>query len=143
MGVSAVVAALRGRKAIVTKLGMDAHWRGAIVVANALRDAGMDVVYLGHTVAAELAAVAVQEDPVLVGLSTLSGNHLTECASVMAAFREAGLDDVVVVAGGTIPPADRAKLLALGVDQVFGVGSPLTSIVDEVAALVTSRTGTP
>ncbi|WP_245886240.1 cobalamin B12-binding domain-containing protein [Umezawaea tangerina] len=134
-----MVAALQGRKAIVAKLGMDAHWRGAIVVANALRDAGMDVVYLGHTLAADLVAAVEQEDPVLVGLSTLSGNHLAECDQVMTAFRAAGLDDVVVVAGGTIPPRDQVELVALGVDQVFGVGSPLAHIVEQVSALVTAR----
>ncbi|HEX6340883.1 cobalamin B12-binding domain-containing protein [Umezawaea sp.] len=134
-----MVAALQGRKAIVAKLGMDAHWRGAIVVAKALRDAGMDVVYLGHTTAADLVAAAEQEDPVLVGLSTLSGNHLDECALVMTAFRAAGLHDVVVVVGGTIPPRDQARLRELGVDQVFGVGSPLTHIVDQVSTLVAAR----
>lgn len=139
MGVPAVVAALQGRKAIVAKLGMDAHWRGAIVVAKALRDAGMDVVYLGHTTAADLVATVEQEDPVLVGLSTLSGNHLDECALVMTAFRAAGLDDVAVVVGGTIPPRDQARLLELGVDQVFGVGSPLAHIVEQVSTLVTAR----
>jgi methylmalonyl-CoA mutase, C-terminal domain len=139
MGVPPVVAALHGRKAIVAKLGMDAHWRGAIVVAKALRDAGMDVVYLGHTVAADLVAAVEQEDPVLVGLSTLSGNHLEECELVMAAFRAACLEDVVVVVGGTIPPRDQTRLVALGVDQVFGVGSPLAHIVGVVSTLVTAR----
>lgn len=123
----------------MAKLGMDAHWRGAMVVARALRDAGMDVVYLGHTTAADLVAAVEQEDPVLVGLSTLSGNHLTECELVMTAFRDAGLDDVVVVVGGTIPPRDQVRLVELGVAQVFGVGSPLAHIVDQVSALVTAR----
>ena len=67
---------LVGRKAVVAKLGMDAHWRGVIVVAHALRDAGMEVVYLGHATPGQLVTAVVQEDPALVGLSSLSGNHL-------------------------------------------------------------------
>ncbi|HKN91970.1 MAG TPA: cobalamin-dependent protein, partial [Acidimicrobiia bacterium] len=98
---------LAGRKAVVAKLGMDAHWRGVIVVARALREAGMEVVYLGHATADELVAAVVQEDPGLVGLSSLSGNHLGECETVLDGLRRAGVaGDVTVVVGGTIPPAD-------------------------------------
>ncbi|GLZ36282.1 methylmalonyl-CoA mutase [Lentzea sp. NBRC 105346] len=130
-----MVGVLHGRKAVMAKLGMDAHWRGAIVVSNALRDAGMEVVYLGHATADELVGAVSQEDPILVGLSTLSGNHLTECENVMKAFRNAGIDDVVVVVGGTIPKPDQERLRELGVAQIFGVGSPLTHIVSEIAEL--------
>ncbi|TWP48820.1 methylmalonyl-CoA mutase [Lentzea tibetensis] len=136
MGVPAVVTALQGRKAIVAKLGMDAHWRGAIVVSNALKEAGMEVVYLGHATAQDLVSAVAQEDPALLGLSTLSGNHLTECEAVMAALRDAGLDDVAVVVGGSIPAQDHDRLKSFGVDQVFGVGSPLTTIVTNIADLI-------
>lgn len=135
-----MVANLEGRKAIVAKLGMDAHWRGAIVVANALKSAGMEVVYLGHATADDLVSAVLQEDPALVGLSTLSGNHLSECQLVMTALRDAGLDDAVVVVGGSIPATDEPPLRALGVDSVFGPATSLASIVDRVAELVASRT---
>jgi methylmalonyl-CoA mutase C-terminal domain/subunit len=134
-----VVGILADRKAVVAKLGMDAHWRGAIVVSNALKEAGMDVTYLGHATAADLVTAVQHESPALVGLSTLSGNHLSECESVLAAFREAGLDDVVVVVGGTIPAAEAPRLLAMGVDGVFGVGSRLSDIVERVGALIEAR----
>lgn len=140
MGVPPVVSILEGRKAVVAKLGMDAHWRGAIVVANALKEAGMEVVYLGHATAGDLVTAVVQEDPALVGLSTLSGNHLSECECVMTALRDAGLDDLVVVVGGSIPTADEPGLRALGVDGVFGVGSSLSLIVEHISELVAERT---
>jgi methylmalonyl-CoA mutase C-terminal domain/subunit len=140
MELPAVVAAsdatrLRG-KAVVAKLGMDAHWRGVIVVAHALRDAGMEVVYLGHTTPEQLVSVVVQEDPALVGLSSLSGNHLVECQAVIDGLREAGVNDVPVVVGGAIPPPDEPALAEMGVSAVFGTGSPLRVIVDRIAALI-------
>lgn len=126
---------LRGR-AVVAKLGMDAHWRGVIVVAHALRDAGMEVVYLGHTTPAELVAIVVQEDPALVGLSSLSGNHLVECQAVLDGLREAGVGEVPVVIGGSIPPTDEPALAEMGIRAVFGTGSPLRTIVDRIATLI-------
>ena len=123
-------------KVVVAKLGMDAHWRGVIVVAHALRDAGMEVVYLGHTTPAQLVAVVVQEDPALVGLSSLSGNHVVECQAVLDGFRDAGVDDVPVVIGGAIPPSDEPALAKMGISAVFGVGSPLRHIVDRIATLL-------
>ena len=133
-----MVSALRGAKAVVAKLGMDAHWRGAIVVANALRDAGAEVVYLGHATAAGVAAVAVQEDAVLVGLSTLSGNHLDEVPATVAAIRAAGSTAVVVV-GGAIPPADERLLLDAGVAAVFATGSPLPTVMASLEQLLAQR----
>lgn len=130
---------LKGRRALVAKLGMDAHWRGAIVVANALRDAGMEVIYLGHATPAQVAAVAVEEDVDLIGLSSLSGNHLTECARVMEALKTEDITDAVVVLGGTVPRTDEPELQAMGVDAVFTTGSPLPAIVDELARLLGER----
>lgn len=131
-----MVSNLTGRKAIVAKLGMDAHWRGAIVVANALKEAGMEVVYIGHGTPGEIAATAVQEDAVLVGLSTLSGNHLAECPAVLERLKEAGAEGVIVALGGTVPPADAEVLLKEGVDAVFGPGTPLAEIVSVLDRLI-------
>lgn len=127
---------LVGRKAVVAKLGMDAHWRGVIVVAHALRDAGMEVVYLGHATAEQLVSAVVQEDPALVGLSSLSGNHLEECRTVLDGLRAAGVDGVPVVLGGTVPPADEPALAEMGVSAVFGSGSSLRTIVGRIADLL-------
>jgi methylmalonyl-CoA mutase, C-terminal domain len=131
-----VVNALVGRKAIVAKLGMDAHWRGAIVVANALRDAGMEVVYLGHALPQEIVAAVLQEDAILLGLSSLSGNHLTECPPVLAGLRAAGIADVAVVLGGAIPPQDEPALREAGIAAVFGTGSSLKVTIARLAELV-------
>jgi methylmalonyl-CoA mutase C-terminal domain/subunit len=127
---------LAGRKAVVAKLGMDAHWRGVIVVAHALRDAGMEVVYLGHATPDQLVTAVVQEDPSLVGLSSLSGNHLDECRTVLDGLRAAGAEGVPVVLGGTVPPADEPALATMGVSAVFGSGSSLRTIVSRIADLL-------
>lgn len=120
---------LAGRRAVIAKLGMDAHWRGAIVVATALRDAGMEVLYLGHVTPTQLAVAVQQEDPDLVGLSLLSGNHLTEVPAVIAAMVAQGVDDVPVVVGGAIPHADEDQLRAGGVAAVFPTGTMLTAMI--------------
>lgn len=135
MVATAGVSPLSG-KAVVAKLGMDAHWRGVIVVAHALRDAGMEVIYLGHTTPAQLVATVVQEDPALVGMSSLSGNHLVECQAVLDGLREAGVDGVPVVIGGSIPPSDEPALAEMGLSAVFGTGSPLRTIVDRIGTLL-------
>lgn len=136
MALPAVVGPLTGRKALVAKLGMDAHWRGAIVVANAFRDAGMEVVYLGHAEPAAIARAALDEDAILIGLSTLSGNHMHEVPRVMAALAEAGVGDVAVVVGGTVPAEEAAQLKEAGVDEVFPTGSSLDAILTRTAELV-------
>lgn len=127
---------LRTRKAVVAKVGFDAHWRGVIVVASALRDAGMEVVYLGHATAEHIVEVALQEDADLVGLSCLSGNHLQECPPVVRGLRAAGCDDVVVVVGGTLPPEDCRELERIGVHGVFPTGSALPEILERIADLL-------
>jgi methylmalonyl-CoA mutase C-terminal domain/subunit len=131
-----VVASLVGHKAVVAKLGMDAHWRGVIIVAHSLRDAGMEVVYLGHATPDQLVGAVVQEDPALVGLSSLSGNHLEECRAVMDGLRAAGVGGVPVVVGGTIPPSDEPKLAEMGISGVFGTGTPLRTIISRIADLL-------
>jgi len=134
-----VVTGLRGHKAVIAKLGFDAHWRGVIIIANALRDAGMEVVYLGHASAEDIAAAVVQEDAILLGLSTLSGNHLGECPSVMEQLRAAGADDVVVVLGGTVPAADVPVLEEYGVTAVFPTGSSVPELLARIEKLVTEQ----
>ena len=132
---------LTGRKAVIAKPGMDAHWRGAIVVAHALREAGMEVVYLGHATAEELAEVALQEDAALIGLSSLSGNHLSEGGALMRALGAAGFADAVVVIGGAISPGDGELLLKEGFDGVFPTGTSLSALVEGVAELIKARHG--
>ena len=134
-----MVSALRGRRAVVAKLGMDAHWRGAIVAANTLRNAGMEVIYLGHATPAEIASIVVDEDPDVVGLSSLSGNHLLECQRVIGALAEAGADDVAVVLGGTVPPKDEPALAEMGVKAVFSTGTSSETIIERVGALIDAR----
>lgn len=139
MGLPAVVTGLRGHKAVIAKLGFDAHWRGVIIIANALRDAGMEVVYLGHASAEAIALAVVQEDAILLGLSTLSGNHMMECPEVMKQLRAAGADDVVVVLGGTIPVADEPSLRAAGVAAVFATGSAVPELLARIEGLVVAQ----
>jgi methylmalonyl-CoA mutase C-terminal domain/subunit len=138
-----LIEVLRNRKALIAKPGMDAHWRGAIVVAHALRDAGMEVVYLGHATAEELASVAAQEDPAVIGLSSLSGNHRTEGPAVAAALKMADVSDVVLVIGGAIPSADTDMLLSAGFDGVFPTGTRLSKLVEGVASLVEKKLTNP
>src|SRR5512134_3575814 len=97
-------------RVIVARLGMDAHWRGSIVVARALRDAGMEVVFLGNQLPEAIAETAVQEAADVVGLSTLSGNHLALAPRVVELLRSKGMVDTPVVLGGTVPPTDVPKL---------------------------------
>ncbi len=141
MGSTAVVATptLVGKRAVVAKLGMDAHWRGAIVVARGLRDAGAEVIYLGHTTAAQLTAAVTDEDVDLIGLSCLSGNHMTAVPECVAALHAAGYDGLIVV-GGAIPPRDGAALERSGVSAVFPTGSSLSTIVAHLAHLFAQDT---
>ena len=118
-------------RVVLAKVGLDGHDRGIKVVARALRDAGMHVIYAGlwQTPEAVVRAVA-DEDADWLGLSILSGAHLTLVPRVLQLLREAGLQDVRVLVGGIIPEDDAAKLLKMGVARVFGPGTPLTEIVD-------------
>jgi methylmalonyl-CoA mutase C-terminal domain/subunit len=137
-----VVTGLQGRKAVIAKVGFDAHWRGAILIANALRNSGMEVVYLGHATPEQIARAVAQEDAALVGMSTLSGNHLEECPEVVRQLRAAGADDVVVVVGGTIPSADETALLAAGVAAVFPTGSAIPHLLERIERLLAAQEDT-
>ena len=117
-------------RVLVAKPGLDGHDRGAKVMVRALRDAGMEVVYTGLFQTPEMIAeAALQEDVDVVGLSILSGAHLTLFPRIMATLHERGLDDVLVVAGGTIPKEDLAEVQKLGVAAVFGPGTSLREAV--------------
>ena len=98
----------RKTRILIARLGLDAHWRGSIVVARALRDAGMEVIYLGNQNPETIAKSAMEEDVDVVGLSTLSGNHMILAPEVVRLLREKGAGDMTVVLGGTIPPDDRS-----------------------------------
>jgi methylmalonyl-CoA mutase C-terminal domain/subunit len=122
---------------VVAKPGLDGHDRGAKVVARALRDAGMEVIYTGlHQTPEQIVATALAEDADAIGLSVLSGAHMTLFAKVVALLRDADADDIVVFGGGIIPEADRAELAELGVAQVFTPGATMASIVEWVQAFV-------
>ena len=119
----------RPYRVVVAKPGLDGHDRGAKVIARALRDAGFEVIYTGlHQTPEHIAAAAVQEDADAVGLSLLSGAHMTLVPKVIDELRAAGLEDVVVMVGGIIPDADIEPLKRLGVAEVFTPGAPLPRI---------------
>jgi methylmalonyl-CoA mutase, C-terminal domain len=118
---------------LIAKPGLDGHDRGAKVLVRALRDAGFEVVYTGLFQTPEMiASAALQEDVQVIGLSILSGAHMELFPRIMDALHERGLDDVLVVAGGTIPKTDIPRIRALGVAEVFGPGTRLTTIVDYI-----------
>ena len=118
-------------RVVVAKPGLDGHDRGAKIVARALRDAGMEVIYTGlHQTPEQIVETAIQEDADAVGVSLLSGAHMTLVPRILELLRENGADDVLVVLGGTIPEDDAAELQKQGVAAVFGPGAPTTEIVD-------------
>jgi methylmalonyl-CoA mutase, C-terminal domain len=129
-------------RVVVAKPGLDGHDRGAKIVARALRDAGMEVVYTGlHQTPEQIVATVVQEDADAVGLSVLSGAHMTLFARLTELLRERGIDDVVVFGGGIIPDEDIPELERMGVARIFTPGASTTEIVDWVRAHVAAPAG--
>jgi methylmalonyl-CoA mutase, C-terminal domain len=127
-------------RVVVAKPGLDGHDRGAKIIARALRDAGMEVIYTGlHQTPEQIAETAIQEDADAVGLSILSGAHLTLVPRVVELLREQGADDVLVTVGGTIPNDDIAALEKLGVAAVFTPGASTDDIVEFMREAVASR----
>lgn len=127
-------------RVLIAKVGLDGHDRGAKVVARCLRDAGMDVIYTGlHRTPEEVAIAAAQEDVDILGVSLLSGAHMTILPKLMQGLRQHGADDVIVVAGGVIPDADVSALLEAGVAQVLSQDTPVDMIPDELRKLVEAR----
>lgn len=124
---------MSGSRVIIAKPGLDGHDRGAKIVARALRDAGLEVIYTGlHQTPEQIVAAALQEDADAIGLSVLSGAHMTQFTRVMELLRERGAADIVVFGGGIIPAADIAELESLGVAKLFTPGATTTEIVDWV-----------
>jgi methylmalonyl-CoA mutase, C-terminal domain len=120
----------RRLRVLVAKPGLDGHDRGAKVVARGLRDAGMEVIYSGlHKTPEQIVRTAVDEDVQVVGLSILSGAHNRLLPAVVSGLRAAGLDDVLVIAGGIIPEIDQQRLSDAGISAVFEPGTPLVEIV--------------
>lgn len=127
---------------LVAKPGLDGHDRGIKVVARALRDAGMEVIYTGlHQTPEQIAAAAVQEDVDAVGLSCLSGAHMTLFPRVVELLEEQGADDITIFAGGIIPEADIAPLKEAGISEIFTPGAPTKQIIDWVNEHVGSTAG--
>ena len=122
-------------RVIIAKPGLDGHDRGAKVVARALRDAGIEVIYTGlHQTPAQIVDAAIQEDADVIGLSILSGAHLTLFAEVMELLKERGATDILVFGGGIIPDDDIPVLKDMGVSEIFTPGTAMQSIVDWVVA---------
>ncbi|HKY98930.1 MAG TPA: cobalamin B12-binding domain-containing protein [Gemmatimonadaceae bacterium] len=124
---------MRPIRVVVAKPGLDGHDRGAKVVAAALRDAGMEVIYTGlHQTPEMIAAAAVQEDADVIGLSILSGAHMTLIPRVQQLVRDAGRDDVLITGGGIIPKEDMDALQAQGIGKLFGPGTPTTELIEYI-----------
>jgi len=127
-------------RVLIAKPGLDGHDRGAKVVAAALRDAGMEVIYTGlHQTPEMIASAAIQEDVDVVGLSILSGAHMTLFPRVRELLRHAGRDDILVTGGGIIPKEDIDALHAQGIGQLFGPGTPTSELVDYIRTWFTER----
>ena len=132
--------AARKIRIVVAKPGLDGHDRGAKIIARALRDAGMEVIYTGlHQTPEQIAETAIQEDADAVGLSILSGAHMTLVPRVAQLLSEQGVDDVVLTVGGTIPADDIPELKRLGVAEVFTPGAPTQAIIDFIQGAVEQR----
>ncbi len=139
-GEPAQSAGSRKIRVVVAKPGLDGHDRGAKIIARALRDAGMEVIYTGlHQTPEQIAETVLQEDADAVGLSILSGAHMTLVPKVVELLKQQGADDVVVTVGGTIPAEDIPELKELGVAQVFTPGSSTQEIIDFIRDATSAR----
>ncbi|MDQ1710365.1 MAG: isobutyryl-CoA mutase small subunit [Frankiaceae bacterium] len=131
-------------RVVVAKPGLDGHDRGAKVVARALRDAGMEVIYTGlHQTPEQIAETAIQEDADAVGLSILSGAHMALFPRVIEVLRERGAEDIVVFGGGIVPAADIVELSDMGVAKIFTPGASTRDIVEWVKANVGDQAASP
>ena len=129
-------------RVVVAKPGLDGHDRGAKIIARALRDAGMEVIYTGlHQTPEQIVETVIQEDADAVGLSILSGAHMTLVPRVMKLLNDQGIDDVVVTVGGTIPSDDVEELKRLGIAEVFTPGAPTQEAVEFIRQAVADRSG--
>ena len=129
-------------RVLIAKPGLDGHDRGAKVVAAALRDAGMEVIYTGlHQTPEMIATAAIQEDVDVIGLSILSGAHMTLFPRVLDLLREAGRDDVLITGGGIIPKEDMDELQRRGTGKLFGPGTSTSDLVDYIRGWFAEREG--
>jgi methylmalonyl-CoA mutase C-terminal domain/subunit len=134
---------MRTIRVVIAKPGLDGHDRGAKVVARALRDAGVEVIYTGlHQTPEQIVAAAIQEDADAIGLSILSGAHMTLFARVLELLRERGVTDITVFGGGIVPDADIAELEQMGVAKIFTPGTPTPEIVEWVQRALGGRDST-
>jgi len=134
----AAATSTRKIRVVVAKPGLDGHDRGAKIIARALRDAGMEVIYTGlHQTPEQIVETVLQEDADAVGLSILSGAHMTLVPRVVELLREQDAGDVVVTVGGTIPAQDIPELKQLGVAEVFTPGAPTSDIIEFIRSSVT------
>jgi methylmalonyl-CoA mutase C-terminal domain/subunit len=118
-------------RVVIAKPGLDGHDRGAKIIARALRDAGMEVIYTGlHQTPEQIVETAIQEDADAVGISILSGAHMTLVPKIVEGLKENGAEDVLVVVGGTIPKQDSDELKRLGVAEIFTPGAPMGDVVE-------------
>lgn len=125
----------RKKRVLIARLGMDAHWRGSIVVARALRDAGIEVIYIGNEMPEGIVKTAIQESVDIIGLSSLSGNHMILAPEIVRILKRVGAEDIKVIFGGTVPPEDIPLMKATGILEVFGPGSSLKMIIDFINSL--------
>ena len=129
-------------RVVIAKPGLDGHDRGARVIARALRDAGMEVIYTGlRQTPEQIVTAALQEDADVIGLSILSGAHMHICSRIMTLLNEQGLRDVLVVVGGIIPDVDVPKLNEMGVRGMFPPGTAMQDVVDFIRKNARSRVG--
>lgn len=127
-------------RVLLAKVGLDGHDRGVKIVARSLRDAGMDVIYTGlHRTPEEVISSAIQEDVDILGISLLSGAHMTICPRIMQLLAEKGARDIMVVVGGVMPDEDAAELKKIGVREILLQDTPPQQIVDRMRRLVAER----
>ncbi|MBB6062038.1 methylmalonyl-CoA mutase C-terminal domain/subunit [Thermosipho japonicus] len=123
-------------RVLIAKPGLDGHDRGAKVVSKALRDAGMEVIYTGlRQTPEQIVKAAIQEDVDVIGLSILSGAHMSICKKVLDLMEENGIENIPVFVGGIIPEDDARELKKMGIKEVFGPGTPLSKIVERIKGL--------
>jgi len=127
-------------RVLMAKAGLDGHDRGVKVVARALRDAGMEVIYTGlHNTPEQVVRAALQEDVDVIGVSILSGAHMTIFPKILELMKQYGLDDVILIGGGIIPDDDKEKLKAMGVREIFGPGASTQEIIEFIRKEIAKR----
>uniref|UniRef100_A0A7V4EDA3 Cobalamin B12-binding domain-containing protein n=1 Tax=candidate division WOR-3 bacterium TaxID=2052148 RepID=A0A7V4EDA3_UNCW3 len=127
-------------RVLIAKVGLDGHDRGAKVIASALRDAGFEVIYSGlHQTPEAVIRTAIQEDVDVIGISILSGAHMTIFPEILKLMKEKGLDNVLLTGGGIIPEDDEQKLYEMGVGKLFGPGTPLSEIIEYIKEEIKRR----